>query len=160
MHKLIIIRGNSGSGKTTLAKCLHEQYKNNSLLIDQDTIRRDMLDGSDDKAIELLLDLIKFGKINYDITILEGILVCKKYKKLFEDIKEIYKQNEIKAYYYDLSFEETLKRHQTRNNKFEFGEDKMRSWFVEKDYLNDFNETKFDETISIQDALDIIKKDL
>ena len=153
MSKLIIIRGNSGSGKSTLAKSLHDYYKDNSFLINQDIIRKQMLNGDDDKTIDLLIDLLKFGKENYEITILEGILVLRKYQRLFDEIEKIFNNEDIKAYYYDLSFEETLKRHQTRAFKNEFGEEKMRSWFVQRDYLNKFDEVKFDETVDINEAI-------
>ena len=43
MNKLIILRGNSGSGKTTIAKELQQVFGNNTMLISQDVIRRDML---------------------------------------------------------------------------------------------------------------------
>lgn len=36
------------------------------------------------------------------------------------------------AYYFDLSFEETVRRHNTRNR--EFGEKDMRRWWREKDF--------------------------
>ncbi|NRO84492.1 Uridine kinase [Lactobacillus helveticus] len=55
--KLIIIRGNSGSGKTTLAKKIHELLPRNTLLIPQDTVRREMLnvkDGENTLALPLL----------------------------------------------------------------------------------------------------------
>jgi len=41
--KLIILRGNSGSGKTTIANALHQCLKEQSLLISQDVVRREML---------------------------------------------------------------------------------------------------------------------
>lgn len=41
--KLIILRGNSGSGKTMIAKALHQFLKEQSLLISQDVVRREML---------------------------------------------------------------------------------------------------------------------
>ena len=62
MSKLIIIRGNSGSGKSTLAKSLHDYYKDNSFLINQDVVRKQMLNGEDDKTIDLIINLLKFGK--------------------------------------------------------------------------------------------------
>ncbi len=39
------------------------------------------------------------------------------------------------AYYYDIPFEETLKRQQTRSNKDVFSEAEMRDWWIEKDYI-------------------------
>lgn len=43
MSKLIIIRGNSGSGKSPLAKALQKKIGRNTMVISQDTVRRDML---------------------------------------------------------------------------------------------------------------------
>lgn len=48
--------------------------------------------------IQFLINLVKYGNENYGITILEGICIF--------------------AYYYDIPFEETLRRHQTRWKRF------------------------------------------
>ena len=61
MSKLIIIRGNSGSGKTTLAKEIHQRLPRNTLLISQDTVRRDILrvkDGKNTLGLPLFEDLL------------------------------------------------------------------------------------------------------
>ena len=61
-NKLIILRGNSGSGKTTIAKELQQVFGNNTMLISQDVIRRDMLkvkDGENTKALPLLEELLR-----------------------------------------------------------------------------------------------------
>ena len=56
------------------------------------------------------------------------------YQPLFEcAVREF--GDEIYAYYFDLPFEETLKRHQTRNKAGSFGEEEMRGWWREKDYI-------------------------
>ncbi|RGG09619.1 uridine kinase [Coprobacillus sp. AF27-24BH] len=116
MTKLIILRGNSGSGKTTIAKELQKLFGKNTMLISQDVIRREMLnvdDGENTKALPLLKELLKYGNEHNEIVILEGILRANWYNSLFELAIELYNQN-IYAYYFDMSFEETLKRHQTR----------------------------------------------
>lgn len=116
MTKLIILRGNSGSGKTTIAKELQKLFGKNTMLISQDVIRREMLnvdDGENTKALPLLKELLKYGNEHNEIVILEGILRANWYNSLFELAIEFYNQN-IYAYYFDMSFEETLKRHQTR----------------------------------------------
>lgn len=64
MQKLIILRGNSGSGKTTVAKELQIRFGRNTMLISQDSIRRDMLrvkDGKDTKALPLMKKLLEYG---------------------------------------------------------------------------------------------------
>lgn len=67
--KLIILRGNSG-------------------------IRREMLfvkDGPNPEASRLLLELALYGKNNCNIVILEGILISKWYKNLFEKLSYEFK---------------------------------------------------------------------
>ena len=132
-----MIRGNSGSGKSSLAKELQQRFGTRALLISQDQVRRQMLnvrDGPDCPAIQLLMDLVKYGYDNSEITILEGILYTGFYKPLFEEIARLFGDN-IFGYYYDIPFEETLRRHQTRSNKNDFGEVEMCDWWIEKDYI-------------------------
>ncbi len=140
--KIIIVRGNSGSGKTTIAKALQKKLGRGTLLISQDVVRREMLyvkDGVDTEAIDLLIQLVSYGRKNCTHVILEGILNAAWYSKLFETIKYEY-GNEVFAYYFDVPFEETLIRHQGKPNANEFGETEMRRWWVEKDFTNVFSE--------------------
>ncbi len=142
MKKLIIIRGNSGSGKTTIAKELQNKFGRNTMLISQDVIRRDMLkvkDGENTQAIPLIKELLTYGSKHSNIVILEGIMYSDWYKSLFELAIKLYGTN-VYAYYFDLSFEETLKRHQTKPNCHEFGEEAMRRWWREKDFSDVLNE--------------------
>ncbi|MCI5954543.1 MAG: AAA family ATPase [Lachnospiraceae bacterium] len=130
MGKLIVLRGDSGSGKTTVAKELQKKFGRNTILISQDVIRRDMLmvkDGEDTRALPLMKELLKYGSTHSDIVILEGIMYADWYRPLFELARRIYGK-EIYAYYFDLPFEETLRRHQTKPNCREFGEEAMRRW--------------------------------
>ena len=143
MCRLIILRGNSGSGKTTIAKELQRKFGSNTLLISQDAIRREMLmvsDGPDTPAIPMLKELLRYGKTHCETVILEGIMVADWYHPLFELAKELFGKN-IYAYYFDIPFEETLKRHKTRAKSSEFGEEAMKEWWVEKDYSDVLDET-------------------
>ena len=158
MPKLIILRGNSGSGKTSVAKALQRKFGRNTMVISQDTVRREMLwarDGEDTKALPLLIHLLKYGRQRSEITILEGILYSEYYMPLFETAVEEYGSN-IFAYYYDLPFEETLLRHSTKKEKFDFGEEPMRKWWREKDYLTIIPETVLRKDLSLQDAVEMI----
>lgn len=135
--KIVILRGNSGSGKTTIAKNLQKCYGRGTLLISQDAVRREMLyvkDGAETKAVDLLINLVKYGKENCTTVILEGILYADWYQRLFEVVKDEFGNN-IYAYYFDIPFEETLLRHKTKPNAGEFGEADMKRWWREKDYL-------------------------
>lgn len=53
--------------------------------------------------------------------------------------------SDIYAYYFDIPFEETVRRHQTRSKAVEFGADEMREWWKEKDYLDLIKETVITE---------------
>ena len=156
MHKLIIIRGNSGSGKSSVAKALQRQFGRNTLVIPQDTVRREMLwahDGIDTTAIPLLISLLEYGYENNEVTIVEGILNSKWYKPLFEKAIQLFHKDNIYAYYYDLPFEETLKRHETKSNKFDFGKEDMLRWWNEKDYIDFIHEETLTQDLALKDTI-------
>lgn len=84
MSKLIVLRGNSGSGKTTVSKILQEKFGRNTMLISHDMVRMQILHAKDVEALPLIMQLLKYGRQNSDITILEGILPTEVYMPLFE----------------------------------------------------------------------------
>ena len=144
MKKLIILRGNSGSGKTTTAKELQKRFGRNTMLISQDMIRREMLnvkDGENTLALPLMKVLLSYGNKHSEVVILEGIMYADWYRSLFQLAVQLY-NTEVYAYYFDLPFEETLKRHQTKPNCGDFGEEEMRRWWREKDFSNILNEVR------------------
>lgn len=144
MKKLIILRGNSGSGKTTTAKELQKRFGRNTMLISQDMIRREMLnvkDGENTLALPLMKELLSYGNKHSEVVILEGIMYADWYRSLFQLAVQLY-NTEVYAYYFDLPFEETLKRHQTKPNCGDFGEKEMRRWWREKDFSNILNEVR------------------
>ncbi len=144
MKKLIILRGNSGSGKTTTAKELQKRFGRNTMLISQDMIRREMLnvkDGENTLALPLMKELLSYGNKHSEVVILEGIMYADWYRSLFQLAVQLY-NTEVYAYYFDLPFEETLKRHQTKPNCGDFGEEEMRRWWREKDFSNILNEVR------------------
>lgn len=157
MAKLVILRGNSGSGKTTVSKELQRRFGRNTMLIAQDVIRMQMLNAKDAEAMPLIIELLRYGKQNSEITILEGILDSEFCIPLFEAVVEEYGSN-IFAFYYDLPFEETLLRHNTKPNKADFGEQDMRRWWKEKDYINIIPERTITQEQSLDETVDIIAK--
>ena len=159
---LIIIRGNSGSGKTTLANELLNRFGESVLLISQDAVRSKLRSKNiTNSAIVLnyLKWLLRYGKEHYKIIILEGIFSVEKYRLLFEYAKLLYVKN-IFAYYYDLPFSETVLRHMTRKQCSEFGESEMRRWWHEKDFIKLFPETIITKVVSLQEAADMVLRDI
>ena len=161
MSKLIIIRGNSGSGKTTLAKEIHQRLPRKTELSSHDPVRRDMQrakHGQNTLGVPLLEDLLHYGYRNCDYVILEGILNAEWYLPLFRQAEKLFGE-EIFAYYFDISFEETLMRHKQRNIS-SFGEKQMHSWWKEKDYINFISETKFSSRTTLRQEIEKIMKDI
>ena len=64
------------------------------------------------------------------------------------------------AYYFDLPFEETLKRHQTKPNCNEFGEEAMRRWWREKDFSDVLREKTITSEKEIWDIVTEICEDV
>lgn len=162
MTKLITLRGNSGSGKTATGKALQRKFGHGTMLISQDVVRREMLfvkDGPDTKASELLLELALYGKSHCNIVILEGILNSNWYYKLFENLLDEF-NDQIFSYYFDIPFEETLNRHQHKDNAHEFGEKEMREWWIEKDLLVSIPEVCLSKDLNLNEIVDLIYYDV
>ncbi|NTV91121.1 MAG: kinase [Clostridiales bacterium] len=159
---LILLRGNSGSGKTTTAKALQKKFGHGTMLISQDVVRREMLyvkDGPDTEAVKLLLELARYGKSHCQIVIVEGILNSEWYKPLFDKLLLEYGEN-ILAYYFNVPFEETLKRHKQKPDAADFGEKQMREWWKENDLLDSIREEYLDKESSLNDIVDRIYQDV
>lgn len=163
MAKLIILRGNSGSGKTSVAKGLQKKFGSNTMLLSHDMVRMQILHvwGQEgiEKSLPLMIELLRYGRRHSEAAILEGILPSKEYGPLFQAALEEYGPD-IFAYYYDLSFEETLRRHSTKPNRFDFGEEDMRRWWREKDYLSIIPETVLGEGIGLEEAVEKIYQEV
>lgn len=164
--KLIIIRGNSGSGKTTIAGELRQQLgdglSDNTLLVSQDVIRRDILRERDmpekRSVLELIELIVEFGRKQNRVVILEGILSKKKYGTLLGRLAGRFDKTYV--YYLDLPFAETLRRHKTKPNAHEFGEKEMREWWNDKDYLGIANEKILTKELSVDDVVNKIIDDM
>ena len=158
MAKIIILRGNSGSGKTTTAKRLQKKLGHGTMFVSQDVVWREILyvkDGKKKNVSDLLFKLAMFGKANCEFIILEGILNSKYYNNLFEKILKEFKNN-IYAFYFDISFEETLRRHKTKLCSEEFGEAEMKTWWNDKDFIKSIPETLIGEELSVDEIVNMI----
>lgn len=162
MSKLVVIRGNSGSGKTTLSlklldliphSVLVEQdyfikYATSSKTPDQEAARRTKIFTSVKNALE-----------KNEAVILEGVFDLRRYRDYFSDLLDYHPNNNY-FYYIDLPFEETLKRHETRDKRHEFGEVAMIGWYIAHDQFGyDFEKT-IDSEMRIDDAVELIAKSI
>lgn len=160
--KLIIIRGNSGSGKTTTSKNLQDYLGRATLLVSQDTVRRDMLkvqDREGNLSIDLIRQIAEYGKDKCEFVIVEGILNKNRYGEMLKNLIQFYNQKAY-TYYFDLSFEETVKRHNSRPKKFDFGEESLRAWWKPNEYLGIDGEIKLTDSMSQSYVFDLILNEL
>lgn len=156
--KLIIIRGNSRSGKTTTAKRLQTYLGPGTLLVSQDIVRREMLkikDRDGNLAIDLIRQIAEYGKDKCEYTIVEGILYTSIYGEMLNNLIRYFDRNAF-AYYFDLSFEETVTRHNASAKKGEFGIESMRAWWNPDDCLKVEGETLLTSNMSQDDVLKMI----
>ena len=161
MSRLIVLRGNSGSGKTTVARALQAHFGHGTLLISQDVVRRDMLkvkDGANTPALPLLMELLRYGSRHSEVTVLEGILRAEWYAPLFEAARREFGGN-IFAYYWDIPFAETLRRHATKPNRAEFGEPELRDWWLENDYAPALLERRLGPELSLEETVSMILRE-
>jgi predicted kinase len=164
-NKLIVLRGNSGSGKSTVAKQLREESirKDNTrkiALVEQDYFRRVVFKEKEVKAgdnIELIRQVteLALGR-GYDV-ILEGILATRRYIEMLSELEAKCPENYF--YYFDIPFEETLRRHATKSNADEFGENEMREWWRDKDLIGLEGEQVINDDSSIENTVQKILKD-
>ena len=162
IKRLIILRGNSGSGKTTIAKLLQEKLGRETMLLSQDTLRREILRAKENTkhpAAKMMQLLARFGWDNgYETVITEGIWGAEKNGWALKELAE--EADEAFAYYFEISFDDTLRRHATKPNSHEFGEIEMRSWWKDKDFLNIKNEQIITEDMSKETVIEKITNDI
>lgn len=149
MPKLIVLRGNSGSGKSTTAKKIRELSDHKIAIVEQDYLRRIVLkekerpNGDNIELIKLVTDYALTH--DYDV-ILEGILHFAKYKNILQELRSDWPENYF--FYFDISLEETFRRHATKPNAHEFGQKEMTEWYDLQDFTNFEVETIISEELS------------
>jgi len=131
-RRLIVLRGNSGSGKSALATAIRALRPERTLaLVGQDIIRRQILgagDGVGHPAIGLVDLTARYAlEHGYDVVV-EGIFNAERYGEMLRRLVADHR-GVTRCYLYDLTFEETLRRHATKDVAGEFGEAEMREWW-------------------------------
>lgn len=138
---LIVLRGNSGSGKSSVARALRERYGYGLAWVEQDYLRRTLLrehDVAGGKNIGLIETNVRYCLGAGYATVLEGILHAEHYAPM---LSRLHADFGGQWYYFDLPFEETVRRHATRPQAAEFGPEQMRDWYKERDLLPFVTET-------------------
>jgi predicted kinase len=153
---LIVLRGNSGSGKTTLARALQRQRGRDQLaVISQDVVRREVLwanDRANNPAIGLIDLMARYALDQGFSVVVEGILHPERYGDMLRRLARDHKGRTL-AYFWDVPFEETLRRHATKAKAAEFGEAEMRDWWYGTAYVDGLDETSIEAEETLEVAI-------
>ncbi|NVM95329.1 AAA family ATPase [Arthrobacter wenxiniae] len=130
MSTLIVLRGNSGSGKSTVARALQQEL--GAVWIEQDYFRRGIL-GETGNYSPLSVELIELAAalaLSHGRTVvMDGMFNAARYSEPLCRLRDGHSGPSL-FYAWDLTLEETLRRHQTRPHKLaDFGEKQMRGWY-------------------------------
>ncbi|MGW0811500.1 AAA family ATPase [Nonomuraea sp. NPDC002799] len=159
---LIVVRGNSGSGKSTVARTVREAYGRRGLaVIGQDVVRRDILKELDRPCgVNIgLLDVMCRHILDAGChVLLEGILTRSRYGEMLEGLCRGHRGRTC-CYYLDVSWEETLRRHETRPQRSRFGAEEMRQWYARADVLAGGRETVVGEDETLDGIVRLILRD-
>jgi adenylate kinase family enzyme len=155
--KLVVLRGNSGSGKSTIANALREQGKTKIAIVAQDYLRRFILKEKENEGtnnVDLIQQTVEFALERGYNVILEGILYFPRYGEMLQKLVDQCPNNYF--YYFDVSFDETLKRHSTKPNAHEFGEKEMKEWYKPNQRTGFDSEKTIPESFTVDEAVEKI----
>ena len=143
--RLVILRGNSGSGKTSVARALQNRRERGQLaVVSQDMVRRDVLWAHDivgNPAIALIDLMARYALDAGFSVVIEGILHADRYAEMLTQLV-CQHRGATHAYFWDLPFEETVRRHATKVKALEFGEPEMREWWYGTAFISELNEAR------------------
>jgi predicted kinase len=149
---LVVLRGESGSGKSSVAAGLRAVRPAGTLaLVAQDVLRREILGGgkeSHDPAVGLVDLTVRHALDHGFDVVLEGILGASRHSDMLRRLREDH-QGLTRCYLYDLSFEETLRRHRDRPQADDFGEVQMRAWWSGVQPIPGLDETLIEAGLSL-----------
>jgi predicted kinase len=129
--RLVVLRGPSGAGKSTVAAAARAELGRGVALVQQDLLRRIVLREHDVPGgvnIGLIEAVCRFSLDAGYHVILEGILTAARYGPMLRKLAADHRGHTAFVYL-DVPFDETVRRHATREQAREFTPDDMRGWY-------------------------------
>lgn len=153
-----MLRGNSGSGKSSTARVLRQRLGRGVAWVEQDHLRRIVLREHDVPGginIGLIEQTARYALDHGYHVILEGILNVKHYTGM---LRELYQDHVGRSsfFYFDIPFEETVRRHATRPQGADFSAEDMRVWYVQRDLLDFVAERIVPAASGLDQTVDLI----
>jgi hypothetical protein len=162
LPRLIVIRGNSASGKSAAAAAIRDRHGRRDLaIVGQDNLRRVVLRERDVPGganIDLIDQTARFALARGYHTIVEGIFNADHYGAMLTALISDHPGRAF-AYFLDVPFPETLRRHAAKTGLLEYGEAEMRQWYRGLDLLPGGVEQVIPAESSLEDTVDMIMAD-
>lgn len=158
---LVVLRGNSGSGKSTTARALRDRLGRGAW-VEQDYLRRILLrehDAAGGANIGLIDQTTRYALDHGYHVVLDGILDAGRYGAMLRGLHADHAGRSA-FYYFDVPFDETVRRHATRPQRDAFGAEEMRGWYRERDLLGQVPETLVPAAATLAETVDRILADL
>ncbi|MFI5938176.1 AAA family ATPase [Actinoplanes sp. NPDC051494] len=160
---LVVLRGNSGSGKTTTAREVRRRYGRGCALLEQDHLRRVVLREHDSGRIGPVAPafIAATARTALDLgyhVVLEGILHTGRYAAVLRDLIAGH-HGPAHAFYLDVAFDETVRRHATRAEPTAVTADDMRGWYAYRDLLGVPGEVVIPQSATFDDAVRTVLHD-
>ncbi|MEU8655881.1 AAA family ATPase [Actinoplanes philippinensis] len=157
---LVVVRGNSGSGKTTTAREVRRRAGRGTACIEQDQLRRVILrehgGGGDDRVAPGFITTMAQAALDggYHV-VLEGILHTGQYGTPLRKLIAGH-AGPSACFFMDVTFEETVRRHQRREEPISVAPETMRDWYTPLDLLGVPNEIVIPETMGFENVVTTI----
>ncbi|GAB2663586.1 kinase [Kribbella swartbergensis] len=160
--RLVVVRGNSGSGKSTTAQEVRRRVGRGVAWVEQDYLRRVLLREHDRPGapnIGLIDQTVRYALDHGFHVILEGILYSPTYGEMVRRLIADH-AGMTGVYYFQLPFDETVRRHATRPLSKVVTPEQMRDWYQPCDLLGVPGEQVVDSSSSLDDTVTRIITDL
>jgi len=159
--RLVVIRGNSASGKSAVAAGIRDKYGRGLAIVGQDNLRRVVLREHDVPGganIGLIDQTARFALSRGYHTIVEGIFNADHYCAMLTALISDHPGRAF-AYFLDVPFDETLRRHATKTGTLNYGEAEMRQWYRGLDLLPGGIEHVIPAESSLEDTVSKVMAD-
>jgi|GEM_PF-824998 len=156
--KLIIIRGPSGSGKSTVAhevQRLVAESGQQIALIEQDYYKEIMIlpkASTRDLRIDKMYDDAHFLLMRRCHVVMGGTLDPEEHKPHIDELIKAHPTDNY-LFYFNLTLEETLRRHATRAKASWLSEDSLRGWYRQFTGMGYDFETEFTEEVDQENVI-------
>jgi predicted kinase len=143
-----VLRGNSASGKSTIAREVRNRCGRGIAIIGQDVVRREILWEKDEPtSVNIgMIDVMARHALDAGMhVIIEGILSRQSYGAMLAGLVRDHRGT-TSCFYLDVPFDETVRRHATKPQAAEYGDD----------LVPELDEHRIPASSSLEESIDLV----